>query len=227
MKCVNCNGEIDSQAIKCPYCGSRNEAGIQFNKEVYEKVHRNKLLGPILLRQQTPELMQKVLTWIILALLAVSAVFFGIGTFLGASSYDSTTESAAVQEGSFAEIYQQSQGGYELSDYRNWVVFADTFIDTWETGGTIREYQAVELILAAYDLMHNDEMPESYKQAGLEEVNAVFVDIMQFSEEEMALFQERDPEYQYIYALPEETRDEILGIMREKLGDMMPPEGEW
>lgn len=221
MKCVNCNGEVDSQAIKCPYCGSRNEEGIQFNKEVYQKVYRNKLLGPILLRQQTPELMQKVLTWIILAMLAVSAVFFGVGTFLGTRSYDYDSDERQAAPGSHAEAYLNNRTGAEYSDYWIWSGYANLFIDAWETGTTIRDYDAQELILAAYDLIHNEDMDQEYRQAGLQEVNAVFVDMLRFSEEEMALFQERDDEYQYIYALPEETREKIFSIMTDKRPDLL------
>ena len=78
MKCVNCGGELDSQAIKCPYCGSRNQAGLAFYKDVYEKVNRNKLLAPLLLRQKTPELVQRMLTRIIIAMGMLGAVLMGI-----------------------------------------------------------------------------------------------------------------------------------------------------
>ena len=43
MKCVHCGGEVDSQTVECPYCGSANEEGIRFQQIVSEKIENNKV----------------------------------------------------------------------------------------------------------------------------------------------------------------------------------------
>ena len=57
MKCLNCGGQVSYQEIACPYCGTENPEAIAFQKEILEKIERNRLLGPFLRKQKTPELM--------------------------------------------------------------------------------------------------------------------------------------------------------------------------
>lgn len=219
MKCVNCNGEVDSQAIRCPYCGSRNEAGIQFNKQVYEKIHRNKLLAPVLLKQQTPELIQRLLTRIVVALLGISLVLFGICVIL-ILWMDSRAE-AEPESGSYAEAYENANN-YNNYSYFSFIHETNNFIDAWETGNQIDEYDVAAMIDYSYRIIHDGEKLEpEYQKKAMLEIEMIYLDILSFTQDEMALFEVVDERYDYYDELPDEIREQLVEIVCEKLGGLI------
>ncbi len=219
MKCVNCNGEVDSQAIKCPYCGSRNEAGIQFNKQVYEKIHRNRLLAPMLLKQQTPELIQKLLTRIILAMLGISLVLFGICIvmFLVMDG----RKKAEPEPGSYAEAYEEARH-YKNDNYFALIDETNQFIDAWETGNQIDKYDVAAMIESSYRVIHDlEKLDVEYQERAMLEVEMIYQDILGLTREEMALFDVVDERYAYYDELPDETREQLVEIVCSKLGGLI------
>lgn len=219
MKCVNCNGEVDSQAIKCPYCGSRNEAGIQFNKQVYEKIHRNKLLAPFLLKQQTPELIQKVLGRVILAMAGAGLALFVICIVLILWMDRETREEPKA--GSYAEAYEEANT-YNNSDYFSFIRETNVFIDAWEAGNKIDVYDVENMIYYSYRMIHEeDKLEPEYKKKAMLEIDMIYRDMLGLTEEEMALFDTREPRYQYSDYMTNEVKAQLTEIVCEKLGGLL------
>lgn len=81
MKCKNCGGEMDSQAIRCPYCNSENKEGILFQQQVQKKLERYKLLKPFILKKKTPEMVSKYMTRLLFILAGV-ILFLLLASFL-------------------------------------------------------------------------------------------------------------------------------------------------
>lgn len=106
MKCPYCGGEVPSQALSCPYCGRENEEGIKFAAKVEERIRKNKLLKPFLRKQKTPELVQKMMTRIILVVMGVNffLLAFSFGIFLFSESIGNRT----IRKGSYAETYSST-----------------------------------------------------------------------------------------------------------------------
>lgn len=162
MKCPYCGGEVSSQSVKCPYCGRDNKEGIAFQEEVRKRIEKNRLLRPFLIKQKTPELVQRMLTRILLIIAGVNVLLivcsFGVYMWSG-------RESKTVPEsGSHAEAYVQNFGFGE--EY-----YAESF------GESVRDYLACEesgkmpsggdieqMVQAAYHAMKSGE-DETYIRA--------------------------------------------------------------
>ena len=123
MKCQYCGGEVSSQSIKCPYCNQDNPEGIAFQKEVYKRIERNKLLKPFLLKQKTPELVQKMLTRVIIIAIVVNILLFVLLVVMVALSdtdiFPLTRKGEHAKE--FAEEFWGNGDYYENDHYTNHV----------------------------------------------------------------------------------------------------------
>jgi len=108
MKCLNCGGQVSYQELACPYCGTENPEAIAFQKEILEKIERNRLLGPFLRKQKTPELM-------LLKLLILCGVLFvvNIGIMVacvGVHQWSEKAKDKGPKPGTLAAEYQEKFG---------------------------------------------------------------------------------------------------------------------
>ncbi|MDE5892363.1 MAG: zinc ribbon domain-containing protein [Acetatifactor sp.] len=214
MKCENCGGEVDSQAISCPYCGGRNEAGINFYKEVYQKVNRNKLLAPLLLRQKTPELIQRMLTRIIVAMGIMGVVFIGISVVMILMTDDPIFSDAQPEPGSYAAEYT---GIWDDYDYRNWAEYSSELLEVWNGGSPKRSLSIGQMLGSGFDLYYGrNKDPQLQEQARLE-VDALLEGVLQLSREELAPFHRAGEQGgSYVY-LDTETREKLEEVIEAKL----------
>lgn len=214
MKCENCGGEVDSQAISCPYCGGRNEAGINFYKEVYQKVNRNKLLAPLLLRQKTPELIQRMLTRIIVAMGIMGVVFIGISVVMILMTDDPIFSDAQPELGSYAAEYT---GIWDDYDYRNWAEYSSELLEVWNGGSPKRSLSIGQMLGSGFDLYYGrNKDPQLQEQARLE-VDALLEGVLQLSREELAPFHRAGEQGgSYVY-LDTETREKLEEVIEAKL----------
>lgn len=114
MKCPYCGGEVPSRSMKCPYCGRENKEGIAFFEEVQEKIERNRLLRIFLRKEKTPELVQRMMTRILVILGVVNCLLFAFsfGVFLWADR----EVKKPIPEGSHVQAYFDT---YKYEDYDN------------------------------------------------------------------------------------------------------------
>lgn len=223
MKCVHCGGEVDSQTIECPYCGSRNEEGIRFQQIVSEKIEKNKLLEKMLYKKQTPELVNASLSKILFAMLVLCILFIGVATILVVKREEVCEalgeKPAECAEGSLAKVYEEKYldeylYGNSLSSWRS---SAFLLIEYMNSGKVLSESQIVSLLGSAKKVMHDEDLTEEERETVLTEVEAVFVDVLGFTEEEMALFEENDPNYISTLKLSPEAQAELYKLVLEKM----------
>lgn len=217
MKCTNCGGEVDSQAISCPYCGSRNEAGIAFYQEVCRKIQRNRLLAPILLRQQTPELVQRLLTRIILAMGILGVVFLGISLGMYLLMEDPVYSNRRPAPDSYAAEYVKVAEDYYNFEYGYWKRYSNEFLDAWDSGRKIKTSCIERMLDHGFRVYYETEIDAQLQEQARLEVDAMLLGILQLSEEELELFHKADAEYTYSILPDPEAQERLVSLIETKL----------
>ncbi|MGN0401766.1 MAG: hypothetical protein ACI4HQ_05845 [Acetatifactor sp.] len=201
MTCPNCGGEFSSQEIKCPFCGSGNPEGIAFQNEVREKIERNKLLKPFLIKQKTPELAQRMLTRILLIMVGVNVLLlaFSLGIYLW-STYAKERQAAP---GSFAESYMtlHTPDSYY---YMSFLEDMYKFMDDLDNGQIPDEEHMVQLLKSGYEaIARSAELTPEEREEIEGMVRAFFRGYLEMREEELAFLQPGE-EGGNSYGTPEE-----------------------
>lgn len=217
MKCTNCGGEVDSQAISCPYCGGRNEAGIAFYKEVYEKVNRNKLLAPLLLRQKTPELIQRMLTRIIVAMGIMGVVFIAISVAMSVAmvlmTYDPIYSDVQPDPNSYAAEYVATQDYY----YQSWSEYASMFLEAWNGDSRESGFSISQMLNSGFHIYYDRDTDQQLQQQARLEVDALLEGVLQLSREEVALFHKTDEQNSYFTYPNTDAMEKLEVIIEAKL----------
>lgn len=130
MKCPNCGGEVSVNDIKCPYCGTPNPEGIQFQAEVHERRSFNEYLRNKIKEQMRLPLMQRILNLSIffLLLIFIIQIFISVGIYVLAEGNvlaglrrpeDYELQMAQMyEEGSYGELRSfMEQYGVDGTDY--------------------------------------------------------------------------------------------------------------
>lgn len=213
MKCNYCNGEVSAEALSCPFCGNINEEGVRFQQEVQEKIKRNKLLAPLLLKQKTPELVEKLLERMILVCLGIFVVGMAIlcGIFLLEFGISEGNEREAVFH--YAKELEQAHGDAYASRYNHWMEYRDVILDKLENGAEIQEYETGPLFNYAFDLWNYEKQDDPYYIKGKVEIEAMFIGILDFSDEEMKYF----TNYEYYWEIEETEREALYRMILERL----------
>lgn len=217
MKCTNCGGEIDSQATVCLYCGSRNETGIAFYKEVYQRIQRNRLLAPILLRQKTPELVQRMLTRIIVAMAVLGMVLVGISLGMYLLMSEPVYSDAQPDEGSYAAEYVKVQSDYYNSDYLYWIRYSNMFLDALDEGRVPRRMDIEGMLDYGFRTYYADRMDTQLQEQARLQVDAMLQGVLELNEEELALFHRADEQYTYFMFPDPDAHELLVSLVEDKL----------
>lgn len=134
MKCPNCGGEVSVNDIKCPYCGTPNPEGIQFQAEVHRRRSFNGYLRDKIKEQMQMPLMQRILNLSIffLILLLLIQLLMSLGLYLLSEGNvlaglhrpkDYEEQMAQMYEsGSYGELYDfMDRYGLEGEDYSEYM----------------------------------------------------------------------------------------------------------
>lgn len=215
MKCPYCGGEVSSQSISCPFCGRENPEGIAFQEEVKAKIERNKLLKPFLIKQKTPELVQKMLTRIWVVLIVLNVVLF-VGSFL-IYMWGEMGDTRTPEPGSFAEHYLSEYDVTGNWEYDNFCEMMQKIMDAKESGENPSDYEVEYLVDYAYDaIAENAKKPAENSEEIVLTVHAFFRGYLGFEEADMAfLLPEEDGEYSY--SPDEGLKDAAIQLVWEKL----------
>lgn len=219
MKCINCGGELDSQAIKCPYCGGRNQAGLAFYKEVYEKVNRNKLLAPILLRQKTPELVQRMLTRMIIAMGMLGTAFMGISIGLFLLIDDPVYRDDQPVPGSYAAQYAEIYDNYGNLKYLYWTQCRNEFLDRWNSGREIENYRIERMLEKAFRAYYAEGMDPRMRQQARMEVDALLEGVLELGETGRELFHKADGQDGYYVGPDPDAQKQLVSLIEARLAD--------
>ena len=216
MKCEMCGGEVDSQALNCEYCGADNEEGIAFQKEVYLRIKRNKLLAPILLKQHSPELIQKLLTRLIIIGILLNILFFFITVML--YLYMDRPSNREPFGNSYAKFYEKDftyTSEYHYLSY--WNESLMNVIDYIQTGEAITSYKVERLVNRAFDVMTDENLKDELREETMLQIHALFQGILGLTQEEMQYFQQYDPQYKYSKRLDPRAAEALFLIVKSKL----------
>lgn len=180
MKCPNCSGEVDSQSTRCPYCGSVYEPGALFQLEIAEKMARNKLLPKFILKSRTPDMVQMVLTRIVISFSLATIVFLVAGFMIYLAG--DNVGKREIREGSYAEVYLSEEDSRieseTLRENMNQIVVAA------DTGQEIPDYIMEAVLRNAYSIMVDEEENPLIQ----EQMYAFLYGYLQMPEEEVAEF---------------------------------------
>ncbi len=222
MKCPYCGGEVPSQSTKCPYCGMENPEGVAFQEEVQRKIERNRLLRPFLLKQKKPELVQKMLTRILL-LVTVFNVLLIMGSFgLYYWSYSANSEDKEPAPGSrathFRENYYDANNFWQLEFYTD----VDTLVTLRESRQEISYACISSVVYSAYSVMREADSAGTEEKAKTEEFCRVFFgEYLGLNEQEMEFLQPGD-DGKYAYSQEENLMERAIQAISEKTVEEQP-----
>lgn len=213
MKCPYCGGEVPAQSVACPFCGQENPEGIAFQKEVQEKIERNKLLKPFLIKQKTPELIQKMMTRIIVILVVVNVVLLGFSFLL--TVWSVREEVRVPAEGSFAELYLEDFRDFDDYYFNNYYRELKKQIEMLDNGEMPEEAEIQNLVKDAHRALEENEGEEIQAAIYRYEV-AFFRGVLGLTEEE-SIFLEPDEngEYPILFSDDEATVLAVAAIQKK------------
>ena len=107
MKCPYCGGLLTYQDVVCPYCGREHKEGVAFQKEVYDRIERNRLLRPFLINKKKPEVLKLVMLRMVFILVFVNMMFltFALGVTWWAEASDKNSPKGRMISGLYAEEF--------------------------------------------------------------------------------------------------------------------------
>ena len=227
MKCTFCGGDVDAQMTKCPFCGKENPAGMAFQEQVEAKKKRNRELPRFILKLEEKEIKRKLLTRINIALVVLNVILL-VGSFGLYLLSDIKTE-RVPKSGSIAEQFENEF--YYNEEYRSGFYHADElveyivdFMEHFENGEEVKDYRLESIVegtnRVVSDLLKADPKPDYAKQQRIEEIiRGFYQGYLGFTEEEMAPFGPDENGEKSTY-LKQEEIDKLVGLMRQKMGEM-------
>lgn len=217
MKCPYCGGEVSSQESKCPFCGRENPEGAAFQTEINKKIERNRLLKPFLIKQKTPELVQKMLTRILFIIIGINVALFAfsIGLYVWADVAGVLGRSPVP--GSHAEQYRTAFLQVDNYSFLSCTEEMQKFIDDLKSGQMPDKRQISWLVDYAYDTAAIMEgKPEKIRQRAMDVLYAFFNGYLGLSEEETA-FLEPDENGEYDWEPDEVLAERAVTAIERRL----------
>ena len=202
MKCPYCHGEVPTQSTECPYCGMENPEGIAFRQEVQNKINRNKLLKPFLFKQKKPELIQKMMTRIIVIMILINVVLLGF--VLIAAVISTGKETREPLPGSFAELYMEEYQELDFYYFNNYYDELRKQVQKLDNGEIPEESEVENLITDAHRALEESTGEEIQEKIYRQEV-AFFRGFLGLTEEE-SIFLEPDEDGEYDILLRDDER---------------------
>lgn len=107
MNCPYCGALLTYQDVVCPYCGRKHKEGVAFQKEVYDRIERNRLLRPFLINKKKPEVLKRVMLRMvfILVFFNMMLITFALGVSWWASEGDKNSPKGRMFSGLYAEEF--------------------------------------------------------------------------------------------------------------------------
>lgn len=215
MKCPYCGGEVSSQSLKCPYCGADNPEGVAFQEELQKKIDRNKLLRPFLIKQRTPELVQRMLTRIMIILAAINIVLFGFS--IGIYIWGERDIVRVAGQGSIAQRYELTFMENQNYYYDSFLREMNELIDLMEEGQVPERRKLTYFLDDAYDALYfTQNESEATRQEVLLTVKAFLMGYVGLTEQEMEGFAP-DQNGTYELYMDDAVLEQTVTVMEEKI----------
>lgn len=215
MKCPYCGGEVPSQSVKCPYCDAVNPEGVAFQEEIQERIERNRLLRPFLIKQKTPELKQRMLTRMIVILVGINValIAFSLGIFL----WENREERRATAKDSQAKYYETFFGENRNYYYDEFLRRMNEFVDIAEEGQIPEREDILSLLDRAYDsLYYMQDEEKEFQQEILLNIRAFFMGYVGLTSDEMECF-EPDENGVYDRYMENAVAEQVATVIEERM----------
>ena len=215
MKCPYCGGEVSSQSPNCPYCGAVNPEGVAFQEEIQKRIERNKLLKPFLIKQKTPELMQRMLSRILLILVEVNVLLFvfSVGIYIWGEREQERTAAQGSQAQRYETIFPEVQNYY----YDKFVDDMNEMIDLMEEGQVPDREDILTFLDHCYDMFYYMQSePEELKEEAYFTMKAFFMGYVGLTKEEAACFEPKE-DGSYDRFIDDGAAEQIALIMEERM----------
>ena len=215
MKCPYCGGEVPSQSVKCPYCDAVNPEGVAFQEEIQERIERNRLLRPFLIKQKTPELKQRMLTRMIVILMGINValIAFSLGIFL----WENREERRAAAKDSQAKYYETLFGENRNYYYDEFLRRMNEFVDMAEEGQIPEREDILSLLDRAYDsLYYMQDEEKEFQQEILFNIKAFFMGYVGLTSDEMECF-EPDENGVYDRYMENAVAEQVATVIEERM----------
>lgn len=192
MKCQNCGGEMDSRAIRCPYCNSENKEGILFQEQVQKKLERYKFLKPFILKKKTPEMVSKYMTRLLFIFSGINVILVGaiFAVFIaGEWKLKPTEPKPDTYAGKFTD-YEQGSFYIDMNDY----------VEKIQSGELPSAYEVESLIESSWRFLTEEEKA-SLEEADLEGkalAVALLRDVLGLTKEETEYLKEQSDGTYYL-----------------------------
>lgn len=196
MRCNFCGMELPKKQAVCPNCGAQNTVEIST-----ENTHRR-------------------LEALTVLFFVLSIVFFIAGAVL--KNYIGDAQQVSMAQGEIATLMQTYGEDSRFNYYENFRETANEFIDEWDVKELPSYYTLNYIVYYGHRAMHDENLPEQYREQVALELEAILLDIVGISQEEYALLFDVDPEYTYAVRMPEESERKLTNAIATKLGVEIP-----
>ena len=208
-------------SLTCAYCGTENQEEIIFRQEIQKKIERNKLLKPFLIKQKTPELVQKMLTRILL-------IIFGCNVLLAVISFtfflfgERDRDYKKIEEGSIAQAYYDTFIEMDRFYYAGFLKEANDIMEMIDNKEIPGVTDVESLLGYAYTALEDsqEEDTEAQKEEIRLTVDAFFMGYLGLSKEEMRIF-EPSEDGSYDYTVDSELLNQTTKLIVDKLQEVV------
>ena len=196
MRCNFCGMELPKKQAVCPNCGAENAVEVST-----ENTHRR-------LESLT----------ILFFILAV--VFFLVGIFL--REYNGDAQKVSMAQGEIATLMQTYGEDSRFNYYESFRESANEFVDKLDVKELPSYYTLKYIVYYGHRAIHDEDLPEKYKEQVELELKTMLLDIAGVTEEDYLLLQDVDPEYSYTVRMPEESEKKLVDAFATALGVEIP-----
>lgn len=212
MKCIHCGGEVPARSLKCPYCNQDNPEGIAFQEEILKKIERNRLLKPFLMKQKKPEMVQKMLTRVIIITVMANVLLFAI--MVGMSVWEDRDTFTEVEKSTKAREFAQEFWGDDSYEYKQFCVGMYEFIEKIEDGEMPDDFFIESMVSGGCRAADNAAKADADSREQMETtLEGFFAGYIGLSGEELDFLHPEED----VYYLPEDTKMEVVAKIKEKL----------
>lgn len=211
MKCPSCGGEVSSQSARCPYCGNVYEPGALFQREIAEKVARNKLLPKFILKSRTPDMVQMLLTRVVvgfgLAAFLITAAAFCI--YMAGERVGQRTPRPDSYAQKYLSKYTAEDTAYIEDDLAR--EYRDEVMEAVNTGQEVKEYQVEAVLRNVCKVLRDETVGETAK----EQIYAFLYGYLLLTEDEINRLQQAAENGMTDYTFLENTAAMIIQRLEE------------
>lgn len=221
MNCPYCGALLTYQDVVCPYCGREHKEGVAFQKEVYDRIERNRLLRPFLINKKKPEVLKRVMLRMVFILVFVNMMFLTFAITVAWWSEEGNTKEPKGD--TFSGLYAEAFPYMEDYSFKNFMEEATSRMRYMEK----EEYEKIDegtlslLVDYGYQALAENTGEERAKMYEIQK--AYYLGYWGLSEEDLEVL-EPDEGNEYTSRFPDlELRNELIAAILERVQEV----AEW